>query len=93
MKNKTSNAYLCRFKFCMYFFGIISSMGSFYSNIIIPMYYLQYLRNESADMESPWGSEIVPPLTAIFNECTFITLPLMAWVIYRTIKNKHIIRR
>lgn len=93
MKKKTTNAHLVKFKACMYFFSIVSSMGSIYSNLIIPIYYLQYLRNESADMESPWGSSVVPPLTAFFNECTFLTLPLMAWIIYRTIKNKHLVKR
>lgn len=77
----------------MYFFGVIFSLGSFYNNFLMPLYYLQYLRNESADLETPWGSNIVPPLTAFFNEANFITLPLMSWIIYRTIRNKHTIAR
>ncbi len=34
---------------------------------------------------------MIPPLTAFFNECTFITLPIIAFILFRVIKNRHVI--
>ena len=47
------------------------------------------MRNENTDSLAPWVSELVPPFSAFFYECSFLTLPLMAWIIYSTIQNKH----
>ena len=66
--------------------------GSIFTNMIMPIYYLQYVRNENADIESPFGSRYVPPLEAFFTECNFVTLPLIAWALYRTVKNRHVLR-
>lgn len=93
VKKKRTTGHIFRAKFCMIFFAVVETFGSLYSNLFVPIYYLQYLRNESADMLSPWGSSIVPPLSAFFYECTFITLPIMAWIIYSTIQNKHTVNR
>lgn len=93
MKTKTSQTHLFRVKFGLYFFGIFFSIGSVYKNLILPFYYLKYQRNETADLETPFGSNIVPPLTAFFDELNFITLPIMSWIIYRTIHNKTVIAR
>lgn len=93
MKSKTSSVHVWKAKFSMYFFSVIFSLGCLYKNFMLPIYNLQYLRNESADLETPWGSNMVPPLTAFFNELNFTTLPLMSWIIYRTISNKHTIAR
>jgi hypothetical protein len=49
------------------------------------------LRNENADIENPIGSRVIPPITAIFNELLFITLPIMAWTIYQAVGNRHVV--
>ena len=93
VKKKRTKGHIFRAKFCMFFFAIVETTGSIYSNLLVPIYYVQYLRYENADMTSPWGSSIVPPLSAFFYECTFITLPIMAWIIYSTIQNKHTLKK
>lgn len=90
VEKKASPTHIFRIKFALYFFSIVLMTGSFYSNLLLPIYYLQYLRNENSDRESPIGSNAVPPLSAFFNECNFLTLPMIAWAIYRTVKNKHV---
>ena len=49
------------------------------------------MRNETADLSNPFGSEIVPPTTAIMNEMFFSTLPMMAWTIYQAVGNRHVV--
>ena len=90
---KASKGHVCRVKFFKYLFPILFGLGSLYSHMILPYYYLQFLRNETADLSNPFGSKAVPPTTAIFNEMFFSTLPMMAWTIYQAVGNRHIVSK
>jgi hypothetical protein len=89
VKKKRSKGHICRAKFFMVFFTIVESLATIYNSILLPVFYVQLLRNENSDILPPKGSNLVPPLSAFFYECSFSTLPLMAWIIYSTIQNKH----
>lgn len=91
VKGKSSKRHISRVNFLKYFFPIVFSLGSIYFHCLLPYYYLQFLRNENADIENPIGSRIVPPTTAIFNELFFLTLPIMAWIIYQAVGNRHVV--
>lgn len=91
VRGKTSDRHILKARFFKYFFPIVFGLGSIYSHMLLPFYYLQFLRNENADIENPIGSRVIPPITAIFNELLFITLPIMAWTIYQAVGNRHVV--
>jgi len=40
VKKKRTKGHIFRAKFCMFFFAIVETIGSIYSNLILPTYYL-----------------------------------------------------